>query len=71
MSECKNCNPEIGECDFCPYSSSGKLNLNERMYGDADDIDNCETFCGINIEEASPEVQEIIHQCIQKEKRNF
>ena len=40
MSEnCKKCNPENGECDFCPHSSSGKLNLNKRMYGDEPDID--------------------------------
>ncbi len=69
MSECKNCKPEIGECDFCPYSSSGKLNLNERMYGDEpDNIDNCPTFFGINIEKASPEVRKIIQKCIRKEK---
>ena len=32
--ECKRCNPGSGDCDFCPNSSSGKINLNERMYGD-------------------------------------
>ena len=34
--ECERCNPEGNECDFCPHSSSGKLNLHERMFGDED-----------------------------------
>lgn len=37
MSEanpCDRCNWNPGDCDFCPHSSSGRMNLNKRMYGD-------------------------------------
>lgn len=70
MSEdCRNCKPENGECSFCPNSSVGKINIRD-IGGpcNADNIDNCPTFFGINIENASLDVQEIIHKCIEKEK---
>lgn len=31
MSEnCKKCNPENGECSYCPHSSVGLINIKER-----------------------------------------
>lgn len=34
--DCEKCNPDLGDCDFCPCCSAGRLNLNERMFGDDD-----------------------------------
>jgi len=35
------------------------------------DDDDCETYFGINIQNAKPEIRKIIHECIEKEKRNW